>query len=107
MVEAGPSRPNPNRPWHRGPDRGHGDHISHRMQPFSPDEDFDRPFIGRQIDDPYYYDDYGHGTKRPFYTTVSSSFFPTVYCLRIPFCFVFYFVFLFLYICSSDYSHLS
>ncbi|KAK0603957.1 hypothetical protein LWI29_010618 [Acer saccharum] len=68
MVESGPSRPNPNRPWHRGPDRGHGDHISHRMQPFSPDEDFDRPFIGRQVDDPYYYDDYGHGAKRPFYT---------------------------------------
>ncbi|KAL5754497.1 hypothetical protein ACOSP7_022717 [Xanthoceras sorbifolium] len=68
MVEAGPSRPNPNRPWHHGPDRGRGDHISYRTQPFSPDEDFDRHFIGRQIDDPYFHDDRGHGVKRPFYT---------------------------------------
>lgn len=81
MVEAGPSRPNPNRFWHHGPDRehpGHMDHMPYRTQPFSPDEDFDRPFIGRQIDDPYFYDDCRHGVKRPFYTTVTSVLMPNV-----------------------------
>ncbi|XP_031258468.1 nucleolin-like isoform X2 [Pistacia vera] len=67
MAAAGPSRPNPSRRWLDVPDRGHGDHFSYRRQPFSPDEDFDRRYVERQVDDPYYYDDRAHGVKRPFY----------------------------------------
>lgn len=62
---AGPSRPNPTRLWHDGRDRGYGEHRSYRRQPVSQGEDFDRPFIGRQVDDPYFYDD--RGIKRSFH----------------------------------------
>lgn len=64
---AGPSRSNPTRLWPDGPDRGYGEHHSYRRQPFSQGEDFDRPFIGRQVDDPYFYDDRAHGVKRSFH----------------------------------------
>lgn len=76
MVEAGPSRPNPNRHWHHGPDREHFAHMDHHMpyrtHPFYPEEDFDRPFIGRPSNDSYFYDDRRHGVKRPFYAMVIS-----------------------------------
>ncbi|KAJ4827462.1 hypothetical protein Tsubulata_006803 [Turnera subulata] len=69
VMAAGPSRHNNNRPWHDAPERGHGDHISSRRQPFPPEEVYDRPFVGRHFDDPYFYDDAPHGMKRPFYMT--------------------------------------
>ncbi|XP_011043227.1 PREDICTED: nucleolin-like [Populus euphratica] len=68
-MTAGPSRSNMNRAWHDIPERGHRDHVSSRRQPFSPEETFDRRFVGRHFDDPYFYDDGPHGMKRPFYMT--------------------------------------
>ncbi|KAI5588463.1 hypothetical protein BDE02_05G099600 [Populus trichocarpa] len=68
-MTAGPSRSNMNRAWHDIPERGHRDHVSSRRQPFSPEEAFDRRFVGRHFDDPYFYDDGPHGMKRPFYMT--------------------------------------
>ncbi|KAF8410485.1 hypothetical protein HHK36_003014 [Tetracentron sinense] len=60
------SRPNLDRPRYGASDRGRGKHIQSRRQPFSAEEDFSRPFVGRHFDDPYLYSDIGHGTKRPF-----------------------------------------
>ena len=74
-MPAGPSRSNMNRAWHDIPERGHRDHVSSRRQPFSPEETFDRRFVGRHFDDPYFYDDRPHGMKRPFYMTVRISFY--------------------------------
>ncbi|KAI9109630.1 hypothetical protein K1719_019260 [Acacia pycnantha] len=65
---AGPSRPYLDRPWYGTPERGPGEPIPPRM-PFSPEGQFDRPFMGRHIDDPYRYEDSVHGMKRPFYMT--------------------------------------
>lgn len=74
VAVGGPSRPNPTRLWHDGPDRGYGGHLSYRRQPFPQGENFDRPFIGRQVDDPYFYNDRARGVKRPFYAMVSYIF---------------------------------
>ncbi|KAJ6305054.1 hypothetical protein OIU78_020574 [Salix suchowensis] len=68
-MAAGPSRSNMNRAWHDIPERGHRDHVSSRRQPFSPEETFDRRFVGRHFEEPYFYDDGPHGMKRPFYMT--------------------------------------
>ena len=73
-MAAGPSRSNMNRAWHDIPERGHRDHVSSRRQPFSPEETFDRCFVGRHFEEPYFYDDGPHGMKRPFYMTVRFSF---------------------------------
>ncbi|KAJ6413215.1 hypothetical protein OIU84_006085 [Salix udensis] len=64
-----PSRSNMNRAWHDIPERGHKDHVSSRRQPFSPEEIFDRCFVGRHFEEPYFYDDGPHGMKRPFHMT--------------------------------------
>ncbi|KAK4262088.1 hypothetical protein QN277_027695 [Acacia crassicarpa] len=83
---AGPSRPYLDRAWYGTPERGPGERIPPRMpwygtaergpgepipprMPFSPEGQFDRPFMGRHIDDPYLYEDSVHGMKRPFYMT--------------------------------------
>ncbi|THG11215.1 hypothetical protein TEA_030198 [Camellia sinensis var. sinensis] len=63
------ARPNLDRVRHDAPDRGRGRHIPPRRQPFPPEEGFNRPFIGRHFDDPYFYDDSAHGMKRPFFMT--------------------------------------
>ncbi|KAG5219195.1 nucleolin [Salix suchowensis] len=68
-MAAGPSRSNMNRAWHDIPERGHRDHVSSRRQPFYPEETFDRRFVGRHFEEPYFYDDGPHGMKRPFYMT--------------------------------------
>ncbi|XP_012065538.1 nucleolin [Jatropha curcas] len=68
VAAGGPSRTNFSRPWFNASERGHGDHASSRRPPFSP-EAFDRPYVGRHFDDPYFYDDGAHGMKRPFYMT--------------------------------------
>ncbi|KAK3011621.1 hypothetical protein RJ639_011689 [Escallonia herrerae] len=62
-----PARSNLDRPRH-GADRGHGRYMPHRGQPFYPEEEFNGPFLGRHFDDPYFYDDTTHGTKRPLFT---------------------------------------
>ncbi|GAV74359.1 RRM_1 domain-containing protein/RRM_6 domain-containing protein, partial [Cephalotus follicularis] len=69
VAAAGPSRPNFSRFWHDLPNRGRGEHVSSRRQPFSPEEAYERPFVGRHFADPYYYEDGPHGMKRPFYMT--------------------------------------
>ncbi|XP_021683966.2 uncharacterized protein LOC110667439 isoform X2 [Hevea brasiliensis] len=69
VTAAGPSRYNFNRPWFDASDRRHGNHASSRRQPFSAEEAFDRPYVGRHCDDPYFYDDGAHGMKRPFFMT--------------------------------------
>ncbi|CAL5345983.1 unnamed protein product [Camellia sinensis] len=51
------ARPNLDRVRHDAPDRGRGRHIPPRRQPFPPEEGFNRPFVGRHFDDPYFYDD--------------------------------------------------
>ncbi|CAL5369107.1 unnamed protein product [Camellia sinensis] len=63
------ARPNLDRVRHDAPDRGRGRHIPPRRQPFPPEEGFNRPFVGRHFDDPYFYDDSAHGMKRPFFMT--------------------------------------
>ncbi|WCJ32589.1 Heterogeneous nuclear ribonucleoprotein Q [Euphorbia peplus] len=73
---AAPSRSNFNRPWYDDPERGHREHPSSRRHPFPPEEVFDRPYVGRQFDDPYFYDDGAHGMKRPFYMTDRDFDFP-------------------------------
>ncbi|XP_017981048.1 PREDICTED: nucleolin [Theobroma cacao] len=65
----GPSRYNFSRSWYDVPDRAWREHAPLRRQPFSPERVFDRPYGGRQYDDPYYYDERAHGMKRPFYMT--------------------------------------
>ncbi|KAA8547466.1 hypothetical protein F0562_003670 [Nyssa sinensis] len=64
-----PARPNLDRTRHGVTDRGHVRHFLARRQPFAPEERFNRPFVGRNFDDPYFYDDTAHGIKRPFYMT--------------------------------------
>ncbi|XAR73793.1 hypothetical protein NMG60_11007882 [Bertholletia excelsa] len=64
-----PARPNLDRMWHDAPDRRHGGHIPDRRPPFPQGAGFDRPFVGRHFDDPYFYDDRGRGMKRPFFMT--------------------------------------
>lgn len=60
------------RPNFGGPrdvDRGLARPVPSRREPFSLDDGgYSRPFMGRQYDDPYAYDD-NHGVKRPFYMT--------------------------------------
>ncbi|XP_004509345.1 uncharacterized protein [Cicer arietinum] len=65
---AGPSRQYHDRAWYGIPDGGPGEPIPPR-RPYSPGGQFDMPFMGRHIDDPYLYDDNMHGIKRPFYMT--------------------------------------
>ncbi|KAL2906718.1 Heterogeneous nuclear ribonucleoprotein Q [Bienertia sinuspersici] len=49
--------------------RGFGRAVPPRREPFPLDDGgYSRPFMGRQYDDPYVYDD-NHGLKRPFYMT--------------------------------------
>ncbi|XP_021604910.1 nucleolin isoform X2 [Manihot esculenta] len=69
VAAAGPSRYNFNRSWFDASERAHGDQASSRRQPFSPEQAFDRPYVGRHFDDPYFYDDSAHGMKRPFFMT--------------------------------------
>ncbi|XVF59745.1 hypothetical protein PTKIN_Ptkin07bG0300700 [Pterospermum kingtungense] len=64
-----PSRYNFSRSWYDAPERAWREHAPLRRQPFSPERAFDRPYGGRQYDDPYYYDERAHGIKRPFYMT--------------------------------------
>lgn len=47
-----------------------------RRQPYFADEAFDRPFLGRHYEDPYFYDQTAHGMKRPFFRTVSRKLYP-------------------------------
>ncbi|XP_022741379.1 nucleolin-like isoform X2 [Durio zibethinus] len=65
----GPSRYNFSRSWYDAPERAWREHAPVRRQPFSPERAFDRPYGGRQYDDPYYYDESAHSMKRPFYMT--------------------------------------
>ncbi|XWS45526.1 hypothetical protein CRYUN_Cryun15aG0144100 [Craigia yunnanensis] len=65
----GPSRYNFNSSWYDAPERAWREHAPLRRQSFSPERAFDRPYGGRQYDDPYYYDESAHGMKRPFYMT--------------------------------------
>ncbi|XWS33840.1 hypothetical protein CRYUN_Cryun22dG0117500 [Craigia yunnanensis] len=65
----GPSRYNFSRSWYDAPEGEWREHAPLRRQPFSPEQAFDRPYSGRQYDDPYYYDESAHGMKRPFYMT--------------------------------------
>ncbi|PSS00493.1 Heterogeneous nuclear ribonucleoprotein like [Actinidia chinensis var. chinensis] len=62
-----PTRPNLDRIRHDAPDIGRGRHIRTSRQPFPHEEGFNRPFIGRHFDDPYFYDDHPHGIKRPLF----------------------------------------
>lgn len=41
-------------------------HLPSRRLPYSPEEQYNRHFEGRQFDDPYFYDSGAHGLKRPF-----------------------------------------
>ncbi|XP_065853080.1 uncharacterized protein [Euphorbia lathyris] len=77
-----PSRSNFNRPCYDAPERCHREHPSSRRYPFSPEEVFDRPYVGRQFDDPYFYDDGAHGMKRPFYMTDHDPDYPEPSRLR-------------------------
>ncbi|CAL5371591.1 unnamed protein product [Camellia sinensis] len=61
------ARPNLDRIRHEATDSGRGRHIPVRRQPFSPEEGFNEPFVGRHFDDYYFYDDSSHGIKRPFF----------------------------------------
>lgn len=70
-MAAGPSGPYVDRPWFGAPERGPGEPMPPRM-PFSPEGQFDRPFMGRHFDDPYRFDENVHGVKRPFHMTVRS-----------------------------------
>ncbi|CAJ1942393.1 unnamed protein product [Sphenostylis stenocarpa] len=65
---AGPSRPYHDRAWYGMPDAGPNEPIPPR-RPYSPGGQFDMPFMGRHVDDPYLCDDNMHGMKRPFYMT--------------------------------------
>ncbi|KAK3413829.1 hypothetical protein EUGRSUZ_I02363 [Eucalyptus grandis] len=66
-APVGPSsRPPIDRSWHGYPDRGPGMHLPSRRLPYSPEEQYNRHFEGRQFDDPYFYDSGAHGLKRPF-----------------------------------------
>ncbi|CAK9157042.1 unnamed protein product [Ilex paraguariensis] len=64
-----PARTNLDRHRHVATDRGHGDPVSFRRQPFRPEEGFNRPYGGRHFDEPYFYDDAAHGMKRPYFMT--------------------------------------
>ncbi|XP_058090315.1 heterogeneous nuclear ribonucleoprotein Q-like [Magnolia sinica] len=55
------------RPMHGAFGRGRGKPFQFRNHPFSPEEDFGRPFgRGHFEDDSYLHDGSGHGVKRPF-----------------------------------------
>ncbi|XP_056169644.1 uncharacterized protein LOC115684686 isoform X2 [Syzygium oleosum] len=60
------SRPPIDRLWRGYPDRGPGMHLPSRPLPYSPEEQYNRHFDGRQFDDPYFYESGAHGLKRPF-----------------------------------------
>ncbi|CAL5326465.1 unnamed protein product [Camellia sinensis] len=64
-----PARPNLDRIRLEATDGGRGRHIPVRRQPFSPEEGFNGPFVGRHFDDHYFYDNSSHGIKRPFFMT--------------------------------------
>ena len=53
---------------HGDTDRGPGRHMLWRGQPVFPEEEFNRPFLGRQFDGPYRYDGSAHGIKRRNFT---------------------------------------
>ncbi|KAL7185816.1 hypothetical protein ACSBR2_027723 [Camellia fascicularis] len=83
-----PARPNLDRIRHEATDSGRGRHIPVKRQPFSPEEGFNEPFVGRHFDDHYFYDDSSHGIKQPFFMTVSWTsfkflFFLKYYCFEI------------------------
>ncbi|XP_048128146.1 nucleolin-like isoform X1 [Rhodamnia argentea] len=60
------SRPPIDRPWRGYPDRGPGMHLPSRRLPYSPEEQYNAHFEGRQFDDHHFYDSGAHGLKRPF-----------------------------------------
>ncbi|KAK6922623.1 RNA recognition motif domain [Dillenia turbinata] len=66
---AGPSRLYMDELYPDTMDRGPGGHFLPRRQPFSPEADLSRPFVGGHFDDYHPYDGSSHGTKRPFYMT--------------------------------------
>nr|GMC66149.1 nucleolin-like isoform X2 [Ipomoea batatas] len=59
------------RPYFDRPQYGDRSHMDDglRRQPYFADEAFDRPFLGRHYEDPYFYDQTAHGMKRPFFRT--------------------------------------
>nr|GMC59845.1 nucleolin-like isoform X2 [Ipomoea batatas] len=59
------------RPYFDRPQYGDRSHMDDglRRQPYLADEAFDRPFMGRHYEDPYFYDQTAHGMKRPFFRT--------------------------------------
>ncbi|KAM7529638.1 hypothetical protein LguiB_033048 [Lonicera macranthoides] len=59
---------------HGDTDRGSGRHMPWRGQPVFPEEEFNRPFLGRQFDDPYRYDGSVHGIKRRNFTGQHSDY---------------------------------
>ncbi|KAJ1422585.1 RNA-binding domain superfamily [Sesbania bispinosa] len=79
---AGPSRPYHDRAWYGIPDGAPSEPIPPR-RPYSPGGQFDAPLMGRHFEDPYLYDDNMHGTKRPFYMTISLIPIPPVRPLSI------------------------
>ncbi|WJX94213.1 hypothetical protein P8452_75654 [Trifolium repens] len=64
----GPSRHYHDRAWYGIPDGGPGEPLPPR-RPYSSGGQFDMPFMGRHVDDPYLYDDDMRGIKRPLYMT--------------------------------------
>lgn len=68
-----PARVNPDRHRYGATDRVCGRNMPLRGQPFPPEEELNRPFLGRHSDDPYLYDDSPHGMKRPYFA-VSRNF---------------------------------
>ncbi|KAK2355599.1 RNA-binding motif protein, Y chromosome, family 1 member B [Trifolium repens] len=62
----GPSRHYHDRAWYGIPDGGPGEPLPPR-RPYSSGGQFDMPFMGRHVDDPYLYDDDMRGIKRPLY----------------------------------------
>lgn len=67
----GPPAGRPNFGGPRDVDRSLARPAPPRREPYPLDDgNYSRPFIGRQYDDAYNYDD-SHGLKRPYYMTVS------------------------------------
>ncbi|GAA0144072.1 RNA metabolism protein [Lithospermum erythrorhizon] len=62
-----PERPYVDRSRHGPMDRTQLDHNAYRRQPFPYDEGYNRSYMGRHYDEPYYYDDSARGGKRPYY----------------------------------------
>lgn len=62
-----PERPYLDRPRHSPIDRARLDHDAYRRQPFPYDEGYNRPYMGRHYDEPYYYENPARGGKRPYH----------------------------------------